>query len=260
MRWRDYWKTNLGRSFENWGRNEALLAFLVYACTALFAFIGTTQFVQNIGAAILLGIAIAAVVWLLGLVLFITPARIWTGDQAEIGGFKRLQQPRLALVFKPIEGRPYVQDLRFMAGPDRWLLQRYFRIGVQNLSSLMIPGVRLVLESCEPSSRQVFPEHSFGLSGTGVEFFDLNPGDKPTAYVDVLRALLPIADERADPSSVFSLELVYQVSSLQQGAGNLPVTDQHVVVRAEGGHTYVRAKFDLQVTAANVEVVGFTSP
>ncbi len=153
-----------------------MLVFIV----AFLAFVGTIP--QGWGAAISVFVGLFLCVWLLLLVLVLTPVRLWRSDQATIGELRDLQRPNLGLVFDPKLGRPYVEDSVIESDKGKFLLRK-FRIGITNLSNKTVERVRVVLENCEPQSANVWPDNALHWMGKSDEYVDLHPNKGPTEYV-----------------------------------------------------------------------------
>jgi hypothetical protein len=145
-------------------------------------------------------------------------------------------------VFDP-ENIPYVQE--FPAGNEGGL--RILRIGIRNDSSAIIRNARVVIESvvyvvdnvlCPPTPEHPVPiEHALNVMGIGNKdgFFNLAPGDGPTAFVDVAEQRL----YKKSPFEFFSFSYANRLrSELPLSIGPWLFT-----LRVEGGGTFAKRKF-----------------
>jgi hypothetical protein len=88
-------------------------------------------------------------------------------------------------------------------------IERRYRVGIRNESSIVIPNVRVVLESVEYHSgdeisgptpeHPLLIEHALNVMGLDDKHgrVDVAPGDRPTAFVDVIAQTLH-DDENGD--------------------------------------------------------------
>jgi pyrimidine deaminase RibD-like protein len=85
--------------------------------------------------------------------------------------------------------KPYFEEMPKTVMPGGVLLDRRYRVGLWNKGGAIISRARVVLESCEPSEHHgIHLCHSLQLMdappGTGE--FPIQPGDGPSAFVDVV--------------------------------------------------------------------------
>ena len=109
-------------------------------------------------------------------------------DYSGLSATQAAQSPRvMELVFSDGE-KPYFEEQpRVVTG--RVITDRRYRIGVRNNGNLTCQGVRVVLESCQPSDHYgVHPGHTLQVMGApgGTGEFSVHPGDSPSVFVDVV--------------------------------------------------------------------------
>lgn len=109
------------------------------------------------------------------------------------------------------------------------LYQRWYRVGV--ISGQHIK-VRVLLESVVPESEFAYPGHGLQVMGqpAGTEWVDVQPGDDPTAFIDVFTQTI---DERSgvppDETNLLHFCYVNQINRL------VPNRRQRIGLRVQGG-------------------------
>jgi hypothetical protein len=113
--------------------------------------------------------------------------------ESELRRHRRQSEPTLELVFDPSR-IPYLQRHPLSDGTQI----RMYRVGIRNISDDVIEGARAVLEDlvflldgvpCPPTTEHSLPiEHALNVMGIDVRDgrFKLNPGDTPSAFIDVV--------------------------------------------------------------------------
>jgi hypothetical protein len=187
----------------------------------------------------------ALILWLVWLFLVYAPYRIWLRNTKTIADFEEARRPRLRIVFGATgetDTRPYLQSLVFLregtVGPPVRVLDRRYRVGIQNMSTAVIPNVSVRLESCQPSGKFGLPETRLLVqdSDPPVGERDLPPSkaDEPTLWFDVVNE---VADESVIPDH---FRFCYAIPSLCQP---VPAGNYEIVLRADGGGTSARQRF-----------------
>jgi hypothetical protein len=156
--------------------------------------------------------------------------------------------PKLSIVFDP-DNIPYLQHFPYNNTAEAFSGQiRMYRIGIQNDGVETIKDARVLLESfaflmdgveCPPSTEHSLPvEHALNVMGHDTKdgTFDLRPGDRPTAHIDLLEQ--PIAAD-GNPLNLFSP----CYASRHRVPLYLTVPSWVISVRAEGGNTFARRRF-----------------
>lgn len=143
--------------------------------------------------------------------------------------------PRLEIVFGGDE-RPYLQERRVQheqSGEE--FLERVYRVGVRNLSDAVIPGVRVVLEDCDPGRQLIYPEHMLGVMDVALlpGRADVAPGVHPTAFFDIVMESVALATNAAPDISI-----MYLAAGARQTP--LPFNEYRFTLRAEGGGAAIR--------------------
>jgi hypothetical protein len=136
----------------------------------------------------------------------------WT-QYVEAQAFRDSARPRFEIVFEPpavepgdadADGRPYLQVLRFQQrvpsplpiGSQTLKLtfcDRRYRVGIRNLSTAIVPKVRVVLAACKPGGNFVHVAHALLVmdSDPPAAERDLAPNEsgQPTLFFDVVKEL-----------------------------------------------------------------------
>lgn len=159
---------------------------------------------------------------------------------------KAEKQPKFEIVFEPDERAypdscPYRQVLEFVArrhpsGPDRPMRDHRYRVGIVNLSSAIVPNVRVVLADCELRGNYVHLGHTLLVmdSDPPAAERDLHPSPdgKPTLYFDVVAE----CGNRNETPKYF--EFVYANPNIRGPVGyELLANEDHsyeITLRAEG--------------------------
>jgi len=180
----------------NWATALQAASALTFALLFYYRFAPSDVSNQSRAAIITIasGVLSLLCVFILHLVL-VTPNVI--GRQLEeelqhartaIEALESRRRPKLDMVLSG-KMRPYYQEYRtVLAATNQIMIDRRFRVGIQNLSSVTIKDVRVIIESCEPATDAVFPGHALQVMGApeGTERFDCAPSDTPTGWVDVV--------------------------------------------------------------------------
>lgn len=244
-----YWSENLRRSFRDWEGREAMAGLLIILVTAIgYGAVFNEPSVAKWSAII----AVAYVGMLLAIV---SPWQMWRDSQTEIAQFKERLRPRLAFVLEP-DATPYVALFKVTRDEvgrpvDREI--RLCRIGIRNDSAVIIKKVRVVLEStsfivadkdpvpAQPSSPALI-EHALNVMGIDRKDgrVDVAPGDRPTAYIDVVEQF---ENNRGEPDSWISLCYSTGHRTPMYARAKWVLT-----LRVEGGGTYARQRFVIEST------------
>ncbi len=142
--------------------------------------------------------------------------------------------PRLEMVFAGDE-RPYLQERTVLLQSGEEALERVYRVGLRNLSDAVIPGVRVVLEDCDPGRQLIYPEHMLGVMDVALVpgRADVAPGPRPTAFFDIVMEVVRVTTNAAP-----SISIMYLADVARQTP--LPFNDYRFTLRAEGGGTAIR--------------------
>jgi hypothetical protein len=130
-------------------------------------------------------------------------------------------------------------------------IERRYRVGIRNESSIVIPNVRVVLESVEYHSgdeisgptpeHPLLIEHALNVMGLDDKHgrVDVAPNDRPTAFVDVIAQTLH-DDESGD----------WMSPCYASGHYTTMFTRGKYVfgLRADGGGTFSRSRFVIEAT------------
>lgn len=134
-------------------------------------------------------------------------------------------KPRLEIVVGGEEQRPYFQEriIRLPAGDFR---QRTLRVGIRNLSNVVIPGVRVILEDIDPGRERIYPGHRLQVMDHAPVpgYIDLSPGDLPAAFFDIVSEAMPVA--QSESSDI----LISYVAAIEDNA--LPLGEYRFTLRA----------------------------
>ena len=108
------------------------------------------------------------------------------------------REPKFEIVFRPedeTDSRPYLQRMEYPrnSGPgspySTWIDRRY-RVGIVNLSSAIVPNVRLVLAKCDPSGNFIHVGHRLQVTDSdpilGERDLAPNPNGEATVFFDVV--------------------------------------------------------------------------
>lgn len=247
---RGYWAENWDRSWRGWEDRQQLVsvALLVLAIIG-YGWISSDAGMQR------LGLWVAGGYVALQFLVF-TPWRMW-GDATEaIRGYQDRLRPRLAFCFEP-DVPPYLHLFRVQLRGSSDQIIRIWRIGIKNESHAVIKRVRVVVESSEfkpvgqaegvqaSAASPVLIESAINAMGVDTKEGTVNvaPGDRPTAYFDLVQQLMGGDGHR--PS---------EWMSLCYATGHRPnmFARAHWIVglRVEGGGTFARAKFLIDGTNA----------
>jgi hypothetical protein len=231
-----YWAENWERTYRRWKDRQDLVKFAI-----LLFFVAGLGWLVDQPALNALGLMVAGL-YLMARVLVITPAEMWDDATRTIAGFKDRLRPRLSVVFKPSD-LPYQQHFPMADGR----ICRLHRIGIQNESAAVIRNVRAVVEAVvfvsngeqfQLATTSPLPlEHALNVMGLDRRsgFFDLAPGPRPTAYVDLVEQWA--SSGRPEPR--FSLCYANRFRSPLQ----LDVGPWVITVRVEGGRAFAHAQF-----------------
>lgn len=176
-----YWRENLRRSFRDWEKSEAILA-VIPVIVSLVATWGILQsgFIDAIPE--VLGVAFLA--WLLVLILFITPARMWNVIRKDKEELEQRLEPKLAIV----SGTSHPLIHRWHNTREE--ICRTFRVCVKNISDgATVHDAKVALVEADPPLEFVpIPLHLMHDNPTSAHMpfktaFDLDPRGKQ--YVDV---------------------------------------------------------------------------
>ena len=239
-----YWKENLRRSFKVWEGREFLIGLLVILATAS----GYGVYTNDPRLARVF--AVAAVVYVGFLMLIQSPWQMWNDSQRRIGRYRESLQPKVRFVFEP-DVPPYLQHfgLQTPHQPDRMV--RLYRIGIRNESAAIIRKVRVVIESIEHTINGIaqvsspdqpgLVEHALNVKGIDSKDgrVDLAPGDRPTAYFDVVEQM-QVSGQLPEPYMSPCYATRHRTP--------VPVSRSRWVfrLRVEGGRTYRTAKVALE--------------
>jgi hypothetical protein len=192
----NYWKENFRRSFKMWEGREFMIGLLVILITAF----GYGVYTDQPGMA--RGFAITALVYVCFLLLIQSPWQMWNDSQRRINRYRAQLQPQVRFVFEP-DVPPYLQHFQLNIPGQRAVVIRLYRIGIRNESAAIIKRVRVVIESLEHTiddvalprkpDQPVLVENALNVMGIDSKNgrVDLSPGDRPTAYFDVVEQRLP---------------------------------------------------------------------
>jgi hypothetical protein len=174
------------------------------------------------------------------------------GLTKQVQGLLAAREPKFDIVFLPAnddDSRPYVQTLYFdvvvSMGPLKKMRDRRYRIGVQNLSTAVIPGVRVVVAACSPSHNFIHIGHRLAVMDSGDPpqgEGDLTPSlnGEPTLFFDVVNEY----SGAGHPPTQFSF--CYANPGL---AGAMPFSNDRsyeVVLRCEGGGVATERSFVIE--------------
>jgi hypothetical protein len=185
-----YLAENWRRTWQQWKDRRAVVAFAV-----LMASVFGLGSVTKDPRVIAFGLYVAAL-YVAAQLFIASPWAMWDDARRKIGELEERLTPRLRLVFTPDE-LPYLQELDILEG-DKSVTHRTYRVGIQNDSAVVIPAVRVVLESFGVIDEgQVVPaqphqpallEHALNVMGLDEKhgLVSVAPGDRPTAFVDVM--------------------------------------------------------------------------
>lgn len=186
------------------------------------------------------------------LALAITAVQTFTVQRLRIRELEVAMAPKLEILFEPKndeDSRPYLQTLAFQQLVEVPsfrskqvavnMIDRRYRVGVRNLSTVVAPDVALLLQSCQPGGNFVFPEHRFAVQDTNPPdgVCDIPAGQ--TRWFDVVNELSWVASKQ--PAAVF--HLCYQNPDFQQLP--VPAGTYDIVVRADGGGASVTRSFQI---------------
>jgi hypothetical protein len=195
---RGYWRENFRRLLHDWDQRETLIGLVVLVVTAL----GYGVIAQN--PTVVKWSTFAVLVYVVLLLFVITPKQMWDEAQAAIVAYEDRLKPNLSFVFEP-DRAPFLQTFLLSAEqPDRLVrIVRLYRVGVRNESAVAIDRVRVVIESATyfrggqavPRSpkQPVILEHALNIMGRDKKsgLVSVAPGDRPTAYFDVVEQISP---------------------------------------------------------------------
>jgi hypothetical protein len=186
-----YWSENVRRTWGSWKLWQGVVGFALTLLAVLGY--GWMREEPRLVEAGLYG----SVVFILTRLLVLTPWSMWNEAQQTITCMEDRAKPKLRLVLHR-DRLPFVQEL-LVDERGQNVRHRTWRVGIQNDSNVVIPNVRVVLQSFEVHDAQgnlvgatpdqpALLEHALNVMGfdnkTG--FVDVAPGDRPTAYVDVV--------------------------------------------------------------------------
>lgn len=241
----DYLRENLSRTLRDWEGWQAVLGLGVILVSAL----GLDAYRQD--ASLGRWAAVAAGLYLAVMLLFVTPFRMWHSLRRELEGMEAGAKPHLVFEFEP-DKLPYLQEQLLTDSGDKPYLDRRFRVGIRNDSSRVIPNVRVVLESfhqlldssLRPATPEqpVYLEHALNIMGRDDKhgLVDVAPGDRPTAFADVIVQTMNSSGTEGDWMSPCyasgHFTMLFSRSDFVLG------------LRVEGGGTFSRARFKVGAT------------
>jgi hypothetical protein len=249
---RHYVAENWRRTWLQWKDRRALVSF-----AALVLAIFGAAWVAQSERAVAAGLWAAVGFWALQFLVF-SPWAMWDDASRKVNELEERLQPQLRLVFKADE-LPYVQELEIVEN-NRRVRHRNIRVGIQNDSAQVIQNARVVLESFGvlDAAGRVVParldqpaliEHALNVMGFDDKhgFVNVAPGDRPTAFVDVVGQWFTDENPNGDWMSVC------------YSSGHRPPmparTAWVIGLRVEGGGTYHRATFRIGSTLEDRKVV-----
>jgi hypothetical protein len=236
---RSYSAENWHRTWRDWEDRQNLVGFALL----VLAFLGYGVISQDPTMA-KIGIAVAAA-YLAVRVCVITPRAMWNDSRRAINGYRDRLTPRMSFVFDP-DNIPYLQHFP-LSGAPAGIGLRMYRVGIRNESAEIINHVRVVVESvafmmdgveCPPTTDHPIPiEHALNVMAIDSKdgMVNLAPGDKPTAYIDVVEQL---TDSQGLPHDRFSF-----CYATRHRVPLQLLSTWSVWLRVEGGGTYARQRF-----------------
>jgi hypothetical protein len=242
--WR-YWLENVKLAFSEWRVGNSFVALIV-ALLVAFGYEAARE------PAFVRAVAWFGVLYILGLLLTLTPQRMWIQAQRRIHELEEQAKPQLQLIFEP-DKPPFLQEVNDGAAGNPW--ERRYRVGIRNDSSQVIRDVRVVLESFDqlidgelhPTQfdQPIFIEHALNIMGrdNSEGLVDVAPGDRPTAYADVIAQRLNSDRTEGD-----------WMSPCYPGTLGTAIFSRATfvfVLRVEGGGTFSRARFKVEATLEN---------
>lgn len=184
-----------------------------------------------------------AVPWYWGALAVVYAATLWklVETDRDLRELRARQAAKLRIVFISDE-RPYLQEVTVWQELEPQMERRY-RIGIQNDSDQPISGARVVLEHCDPvEGDMLLPDYPLAAMSSdrrdGV--FTVHPGDRPTAFVDVVYDLSPTDGPRGD--------WIFICYADQNLPSMLPPSSNRFTLRVEGGGASARKKFVVEKT------------
>lgn len=239
-----YWQTNLRRTFREWEWWESAMALIAFVVTAF----GVRYFDEHPTA--MQWVATVVLLFVVLELCVVTPWRMWRDSQHRVRELEALAEPRLEIVFHP-DKPPYLQELHIQVN-GKLVVDRRYRIGLKNVSSQVIRNVRVVLESFEQlydgklrsttTDQPIFLEHALGIMGREEKhgFVDVAPGDRPTAFADVIEQTLNTERTSGDWMSPCYASGI-RTTLFSRGTFVF-------VLRVEGGGSYARERFKVGAT------------
>jgi hypothetical protein len=248
---RHYVSENLRRTWQQWKERRAVVAFIVLMASA----VGLGWIAED-ARLITLGLYVA-VVYVASQLFIASPWAMWDDACRKIADLEESLKPRLKLVFKENE-LPYLQELDLFEH-DQSVTHRTCRVGIQNDSDVVIPNVRVVLESFgQVLDGEVVPAkpdqpaligHALNVMGLDEKhgLVSVAPGDRPTAFVDVMGQWFTKENPDGDWMSPC------------YASGHRPILFARMTfmlgLRVEGGGTFSRASFSVGATLENRRIV-----
>lgn len=246
-----YWKENLRRTFRDYEDRSTVIGILAIVLAAF----GYGHLTDDPGVAKLTATIIVA--YLLAQLLIVTPARMWIEARGKIANYQDRLAPRLSFAFDPSVPPYCARYVRSVSGGrdgELWI----YRVGIRNESAATIKSVRVVVESAqyvvggvvvEPSPRQpVLVEHALNVMGIDKKdgTFNLSPGDRPTAYVDVVQQDIVDGEPEASVSLCYATKFR---TAMAAHDGSWMIT-----LRAEGGNASRRATFEIVGASGQIKL------
>jgi hypothetical protein len=247
-----YWHENIRRSLRDWEGREVVIGLLLIVLTALgYGVVRDDPNVTRMAA-------IAAIGYVAILMFVVSPWQMWRDAQVTVNGYQERLKPKLSFVYQP-DVPPYLQVfvLKQSGALDRQV--RICRIGIRNDSAETIRRVRVAIESVTyirdgqavpPDPKQpALIEHALNVMGIDKKsgMVNLSPGDRPTAYIDVVEQFTP---ESHPPDQWMSL-----CYATGHRTPMYTLAKWVIALRAEGGSTYSRAKVSIEASKDNPEIV-----
>jgi hypothetical protein len=175
------------------------------------------------------------------LTVFFLGRLAWT-QYLEAQGHRERAAPKFEIVFRPDQGRPYLQakafqNIRPMVGPIQMEDRRY-RVGIVSRSTAIIPSVRLILVRCQPSGNYIeigqrLAVYDSGNPPKGEADLHPNAHREPTLFFEVVFEFYEASELAAD-NFRFAYANYEQALPIRVDFDN-PDMRHEITIRAEGG-------------------------